>query len=103
MAKLKDIEQSLLEQLKANGADIEAFRALIADYMAMYKVCDALKKDIRQRGTIVERTGSTGQIIKGPNTSIKELRDTNKSMLAILRQLGLSIDTVQAADADDRL
>lgn len=103
MAKIKAVEQSLIEQLKTNGADIEAFRALIGDYMAMYKVCEALKKDIRERGTIVERTGSTGQTIKGPNTSIKELRDTNKSMLAILRQLNLSIDTVQSADTDDRL
>lgn len=103
MAKIKAVEQSLIEQLKTNGADIEAFRALIGDYMALYKVCEELKKDIRKRGTIVERTGSAGQTITAPNTSIKELRDTNKSMLAILRQLNLSIDTVQAADTDDRL
>lgn len=103
MARIKDVEQSLIDQLKTNGADIEAFRALIADYMALYRVCNALKADIRKRGTIVERTGSTGQSITAPNTSIKELRDTNKSMLAILRHLNLSIDTVQAADTDDRL
>lgn len=103
MAKIKDVEQSLIEQLRANGADIEAFRALIADYMAMYRICTALKADIKKRGAIVERTGSSGQIITGPNTSIKELRDTSKSMLAILRQLGLSIDKVLTADADDRL
>lgn len=103
MAKIKEIEQSLLEQLKANGADIEAFRALIADYMAMYRICEKLKADIRKRSPIVTEIGSTGQKITKCNPSIKELRDTNKSMLAILRQLGLSIDTVQAADADDRL
>ena len=103
MAKIKDVEQSLIDQLRNNGSDIAAFRALIADYMALYRICEALKKDIRQRGAIVERTGSAGQCITAPNTSIKELRDTNKSMLAILRQLNLSIDTVQAADTDDRL
>ena len=37
-----------------------------------------------------------------PNPSIKELRDTSKSMLAILKQLGLSPDSVQSLD-DDRL
>lgn len=103
MAKVKDVEQSLLGQLKSNGADIEAFRALISDYMALYKICEKLKTDIRQRGPIVCETGSTGQKITKCNPSIKELRDTNKSMLAILKHLGLSIETVQAADADDRL
>lgn len=103
MAAIKAVEQSLIEQLKANGADIVAFRALISDYIAMYKICVSLKKDIKERGAIVRCTGSTGQEITKPNPAIKELRDTNKSMLAILRQLGLSIDTVQAADADDEL
>ena len=37
-----------------------------------------------------------------PNPSIKELRDTSKSMLAILKQLGLSPDSVASLD-DDRL
>jgi phage terminase small subunit len=99
----KNVEASLIGQLRASGADIDAFRALIGDYMALYRISEALKRDIRKRGTIVECTGSTGQRITKPNASIKELRDTNKSMLTILRQLGLSIDTVQASGADDEL
>lgn len=99
----KQIEKSLHDQLRANAADIDAFRALIADYMAMYKVCEKLKTDIRQRGTIVQETGSTGQKITKCNPSIKELRDTNKAMLTILRQLGLNIDTVKTASEDDEL
>ena len=98
----KQIEQSLKDQLKANGADIDAFCALIGDYAEMYSISEKLKKDIKERGTIVQETGSTGQKITKCNPAIKELRDTNKAMLAILRQLGLSIDTVQAQD-DDRL
>lgn len=99
----KQVETSLMEQLRTNAADIDAFRALIHDYMAMYKICEKLKADIRKRGTIVTETGAAGQKITKCNPSIKELRDTNKSMLTILRQLGLSIDTVKAAVDDDEL
>lgn len=102
MRSAKSVEQSLIDQLIMNGADIDAFRALIADYMAMYKICESLKRDIRQRGAIVESIGSTGQAITKPNPSIKELRDTSKSMLAILRQLDLTVGTVQAS-VDDEL
>lgn len=99
----KQVENSLVEQLRANAAEIDAFRALINDYMAMFKICEKLKTDIRQRGTIVTETGAAGQKITKCNPSIKELRDTNKSMLTILRQLGLSIETVKTAVDDDEL
>jgi len=97
---MKDVERSLLDQLRVAGADIDAFKGLISDYVAMYRVCELLKKDIRKNGAMVEATGSTGQKIIKPNPAIKELRDTSKSMLAILKQLGLSIDTVQPLDED---
>ena len=99
---LKEVERSLIDQLKANGADIHVFRGLISDYMTMYKVSESLKKDIKKRGTIIESVTARGIDMLIPNPSIKELRDTNKSMLAILKQLELSIDNVQAVD-DDRL
>lgn len=95
------IEQSLLEQLRAAGADIDAFRGLVSDYTAMYRVCEQLKKDIRKNGAMVKATGSAGQEIIKPNPAIKELRDTSKSMIAILKQLGLSIDTVRQTDDDE--
>lgn len=98
----KEIERSLTDQIKANGADIEVFRSLIADYMLMLAVCEKLKSDIRKRGTIIETPNARGLIVLLPNPSIKELRDTNKSMLAILKQLNLQIDTVQPLE-DDRL
>ena len=102
MMTRKEIERSLTDQLKANGADIDVFRGLIADYMMMFAVCEKLKTDIRKRGTIIDVPNARGLLVKQPNTSIKELRDTNKSMLAILKQLNLSIDTVQPLE-DDRL
>ncbi len=96
----KAVEQSLLKQLEVCGADIDAFRALIADYMAMYRVCVQLKQDIRKRGAVVESTGSTGQRITKCNPSIRELRDTNRAMLAILKQLNLTTDGVAGGEED---
>ena len=58
---MKQVEQSLLDQLRAAGADIEAFRGLISDYVAMYRVCELLKRDIRKNGAMIEAVGSTGQ------------------------------------------
>ena len=99
----KKIEKSLLLQLNAKNADIDAFKALIADYSAMYDVCIALKKDIKERGTIVTETNCTGREVRKANPSIKELRDTNKAMLAILKQLNLDTDTVRVKSEDDEL
>ena len=99
----KQVENSLLEQLRTAGADIDVFRALIGDYMAMYKISEKLKADIRKRGTNLTETGSAGQTITKCNPSIKELRDTNKAMLTILKQLNLSADTVKTAIEDDEL
>lgn len=98
---MKQVEQSLLEQLRAAGADIDAFKGLISDYVAMYRVCELLKKDIRKNGALIETRNGDGQTVNKPNPAIKELRDTSKSMLAILKQLGLSIDTVRLPDDDD--
>lgn len=97
----KQVEKSLLDQLAAAGADIDAFRGLVSDYMAMYGVCEALKKDIRKNGVMIEAACSTGKVITKPNPSLKELRDTSKAMLSIIKQLGLSIDTVRIPDDDD--
>lgn len=99
---MKAVKDSLLEQLRAAGADIEVFRGLVSDYCTMYQVSEKLKADIKKRGTIVEVPKTQDIVITQPNSSIKELRDTNKAMLAILKQLNLSIDTVQPPE-DDRL
>lgn len=97
----KAVKESLLEQLRAKGADIDAFQALIADYMELYRVCVQLKKDIRKRGAVVESLGSRGQQITKCNPSIRELRDTNRAMLAILKQLDLTTDDIRGGEEDE--
>jgi len=102
-SKVNNIEKSLIDQLKARNAFIDAFKGLVSDYVAMYSVCEELKADIKERGiTIVDYTAS-GRAVNKPNPSIKELRDTNKSMLMILKQLGLDLDTVKVKSDNDEL
>ena len=102
MAK-KSVKKSLIDQLRAKNANIDAFIALIDDYTAMNEMCRALKKDIKERGVLIKDTNCTGREVTKPNPSIKELRDNQKAMLAILKQLNLDTDTVRVTSDDDEL
>lgn len=101
--KTNPVEASLIEQLQVRGADIEVFKSLISDYMSLWNISESLKKDIVERGAIVSDYNSTGALVTKPNSSIKELRDTNKSMLMILKQLNLNVDNVKGEQEDDEL
>lgn len=96
------LRKSFIEQLKLHNADIEVFKLLIDDYLALFSVSEALKADISERGEIIREKNTAGYEVCKCNPSIKELRDTNKSMLAILKQLNLSLDTV-LTDSEDEL
>lgn len=99
----KSVKKSLINQLKAKNANIDAFTALVDDYAALNEICTDLKKDIKERGTLVRDVTCTGREVTKPNPSIKELRDNQKAMLAILKQLGLDTDTVRVNTDDDEL
>lgn len=99
----KSVKKSLINQLKAKNANIDAFTALVDDYAALNEICTDLKRDIKDRGTLVQEVNCTGREVTKPNPSIKELRDNQKAMLAILKQLGLDTDTVRVNTDDDEL
>lgn len=99
----KSVKKSLIDQLRAKNANINAFIALIDDYTAMNEMCSALRKDIKERGVLIKETNCTGREVTKPNPSIKELRDNQKAMLAILKQLNLDTDTVRVTSDDDEL
>ena len=44
------VKKSLIEQLKAKGADIDIFTDQINDYMAMWDLKESLKADIEENG-----------------------------------------------------
>ena len=94
------INDSLLLQLEMNGASTPHFRDMVNDYMRLWDVKESLIKDIRQRGVSFKDYSSTGVLIQKNNPSVKELQGTNRQMLAILKELGLTTDKVGDPDVD---
>lgn len=89
----ESIKKSLEEQLSTRGADIDAFKTLIIRYANLYELNNELAEDLTARGAIM----ANGKV----NPSNKEMRENLKTMLAILKQLGLSIDTVRSSEHDE--
>lgn len=101
--KQSDIKASLTKQLEDNGANIDHFSDLINDYIELWKIKNKLIRDIKKRGTFYESTSATGKTYEKENPSVKQLMVTNRQMLAILKDLKLSTDTVVGSEEDDKL
>ena len=90
MERRERIKTSLLNQLKNKEVDIECFIDLIDDYMALWDIKSDLDVSIKKNGvSYVDYTATGSEIIKS-NPLIKELVDTNKQMLVLLKELGLN-------------
>ena len=99
MASERDIRRSLENQLKARGADVAVYNALIGDYLWFNKQLNAMKKDIKERGRTYEATSAQGKKYEKSNPSVKDALIYSKQMVAILSALGLS--TVKVIDTDN--
>lgn len=94
------IQKSLLCQLEAKGAAQPHFVDLVDDYMRLWEVKEALAKDIKKRGVSYVDVSSTGVEMQKNNPSVKELHGTNRQMLMLLRELGLTTDKVDDLNVD---
>lgn len=100
----KLIKESLLEQLDKKGAKIAVFADLVDDYMSLFDIKNALKKDIKNRGVTYEDFNSSGMKVKKDNPSVKNLINTNRQMLAIIDKLKLDPNAIiPPEDEDDDL
>lgn len=91
-AKRKKINESLIKQLDAKGANVPHFEDLVCDYMFLYDTKIMLQKDIKKRGVSYETTSANGFPIEKQNQSVKDLVAVEKQMIAILKELGLTTD-----------
>lgn len=96
------VRESLLEQLRRKGAQIECFEDLIFDYLSLYDAKNELQKDIKKRGVSYEQLSSSGVPVWKQNQSVKDLVMVNKQMLMILEKLKLTTDAADAGD-DEQL
>lgn len=98
------VEKSLMDQLWRQGADIDAFRDLVYDYLKFWSIKDKLQRDVAQRGvSYLEAPANRPDAppIWKQNPSVKDLVMINKQMLSVLAQLNLNPKTVSTEDGDD--
>lgn len=98
---LKALRESLIEQLKAKGADVDCYIDLVDAYMFYTKKERAMQADINKRKLSFKAVSSTGKSYEKDNPSVKNAVLYNKQRLAILNQLGLSIEKVEKTGTDD--
>lgn len=96
------LKESLYRQLELKHADIDVFKEQIDQYIYFWETAQEIKKDIKKRGKVYEEPyNSSGSVIVRIHPGIKELRDLNKQMLAILKQLDLSTKNIALEDDED--
>lgn len=97
----KAVRESLLLQLSAKRANVEHFADLVDDYMKLWEAKEKLHEDIEKRGVVYEGVTSTGFPAIKNNGSVKEVVSVNRQMLMILKELGLTTESVAADPGDD--
>lgn len=101
MSKAAEIKKSLEDQIKAKGADVTLYRALIDDYMWFYQQLSQMKADVRKRGRTYTAISAQGKDYEKNNPSVKDALLYNRQMVAILDALGLSTKTVVGGTVTD--
>ncbi len=95
------IRASLLGQLESKHADIPHFKDQVDQYVEFFNIKNMLIEDIKKNGVKIEETSSVGVKRRISNPAIKELQGTSRQMLSILRELGLTTDTVVPDDSEE--
>ena len=84
------IRESLLMQMQAKGMVGDHFADMAEDYMSMFDLKSKLLKDIKTRGTKVTAPAAGGRVAIKTNESLLDLLKVNKSMVDMLKNLGLN-------------
>lgn len=99
---LTNIKKSLIEQLEKKGANVDCFVDMVESYIFFTQQERKMQADIRKRGLSYKATSATGKEYTKDNPSIKNAAMYNKQRLSILKDMGLSINTIEA-ECDDEL
>lgn len=92
-----DVRASLRRQLQERGAETPHFLALIDDYMFYYQQEKKMQAAVK-KGLTVKAKSAAGKEYDKENPAIKAAALYSKQKLAILRELGLTTDTVPPVD-----
>ncbi len=104
-AERKKAEQAfrtgLIEQLKARKADTPYFLELVSEIMYQREQLRKLKELVANDGIVSFAIGRTGNVRVGMNLTLREIRETEKSIMLILKELNITTDNVISEDDDE--
>lgn len=104
-AEQKKAEQAfrtgLIEQLKARKADTPYFLELVSEIMYQREQLQKLKELVANDGIVSVSLGRTGNVRVGMNLTLREIRETEKSIMLILKELNITTDNVISEDDDE--
>lgn len=94
----EDIKRDLLDELERKGTVGKYYTDLVCDYMVLWDAKNLLKKDIEERGAVVEYISNNGTVNKRKNESVGEMVKVNDRMVKLLDALGITPDSVVTED-----
>ena len=99
----KEIQGSLLEQLRLQNKTSDFYQDLVNDYVDYWSLKKKLISDIRKRGLRYEAVNGNGIKTEKPNESVTNLPKITAAMLKILNDLNLKEPLSDSSAEDDYL
>lgn len=99
----KQMETSLLEQLKLQNKTSDFYSDLVNDYMSYWSLKKKLIADIKKKGLRYKMINGNGIEVEKPNESVTNLPKITAAMLKILNDLNLKEPLSETTDEDDYL
>lgn len=97
----KAVRESIIEQLEVKGIKTAALLSMVEEYMTFWKSARQLSADLKKNGAVIPYTTTSGCETTKPNPSLKELRDTNKQMIALAKHLELEPSKILSHEDDE--
>ncbi len=94
----KQISESLIEQLMAQGKTSDFYKDLVNDYMELWGIKKKIITDIKKKGIRYKTINGNGIEVEKANESVTNLPKITAAMLKILNDLNLRNP---ATDPDD--
>ena len=93
----------LIEQLKARKAETPYFLDLVEECVYQREQLRKLKELVANDGIVVSSVDRSGKLRANVNQLLREIRETEKAILLILKELHITTDNVIFEDEDDEL
>ena len=100
MKSAKNVRESLIKQLRAKGADLDHFIALVDDYVFYHSEMRKANADDPKRGSTYTAMSAAGKKYEKDNPNCKLITTYTRAMLSILKELNLTTESEIDEDED---